>query len=289
MDRIDPRVIRVSVEIDGQFTVFEDLDITAKVQKTANPLQNTCEVTITNLNRDTRNYLLTELSPFNRNRRPKRVIIETGRVSRGVTRIFYGEVTAASPTQPPDIGLTLKSQTGQHAKGKIISRSGAAKHSLKALSGGVATDLGVSLDWQATDKTVANYAFNGAALRQVDALAASGRVDVFVDDQTLVVKDRAVPIKGRTVSISQESGMIGIPEVTERGVKAKMLADVQVVVGGGLEIVSVLNPALNGLYTVYGLEYEVATRQEPFYVTADARRPVYDDHGKPIPEKPSNG
>lgn len=282
MAEIALRIVRVSIEIDGKYQVYEGLDIVARGQKTANPLQNTCEVTITNLNRDTRNYLLTETSPFNGNRRPKRLIVEAGRVGSGVTRLFYGEITSASPSQPPDIGLTIKAQTGAHSKGNVLSRSGGATQSLKALSGGVANDLGVSLDFQAQDKSVANYSFSGAALRQVDALAKVGGVDVYVDDQTLIVKDRTVPLVGQTVSISQDTGMVGIPEVTEHGIKAQMLLDVKAVVGGGLEVTSALNPAVNGLYTIYGLDFEVASRQPPFYYVADARRPTYDAQGKPV-------
>jgi len=284
-DKIDPRIVRVSVEIDGKFQVLEGLDIYARGEKTANPLKNTCEVTISNLSRDSRNYLLTETSPFNQNRRPKRLIIEGGRESLGVTRLFYGEITSASPSQPPDIGLTIKAQTGAHAKGKILARSGTARQSLKSLAALVAKDLGVSLNFQATDKTIANYAFSGAALRQVDALGSAGGVDVFVDDQTLVVKDRATPLAGRVRVLSAESGMVGIPEVTEYGVRVRFLLDVTTVVGGALELRSVLNPAVNGSYSIYGLAFEIASRREPFYWIADARRPAYDGAGKLVVPK----
>lgn len=271
-DRIDPRIVRVSIEVDGEFKVYEGLDIVARGQKTADPLQNTCEVTISNLAKETRNYLLTETSPFNANKTPKRLIVEAGRVSLGVTRLFVGEITSASPSQPPDIGLTIKAQTGSFAKGKVVARSGAAKSSLRTLAQGVAADLGVTLDFQATDKQIANYAFNGAALRQVDALQAAGGVDVFVDDETLVVKDRAQPLQGRVRLLSADSGMIGIPEVTEHGIRVQMLLDTSTVVGGALEVTSALNPAVNGSYTIYGLDFEVASRSTPFYYTANCRR-----------------
>lgn len=272
MDALDPRIVRVSIEVDGEFKVYEGLDIRARGQKTANPLQNTCEVDISNLTKETRNYLLTETSPFNANKRPKRLIVEAGRVSLGVTRLFYGEITSASPSQPPDIGLNLKAQTGSHAKGKVVARSGAAKQSLRAIAAQVAQDVGVTLDFQATDKQIANYSFNGAALRQVDELQRAGGVDCFVDDETLVVKNRAQPLTGRTRILSLDSGMVGIPEVTEQGLKVQMLLDTNTVVGGALEITSKLNPALNGTYSIYGLDFEVASRDTPFYYTADCRR-----------------
>jgi hypothetical protein len=288
MTTLDARVIRVSVEIDGEFQAYESrgfngFDISARGQKTANPLQNTCEVTISNLNRDTRNYLLTETSPFNSNRRPKRLIVEAGRDSFGTSRLFFGEITSASPSQPPDIGLTLKAQTGAHSKGTVMARSGTARQSLRALAALVAGDLGVSLNFQATDKQIANYSFSGAALRQVDALGAAGGVDVFVDDQTLVVKNRATSLAGRVRILDQATGMIGIPEVTEHGVKVVFLLDQTTVVGGALEIRSQLNPAVNGAYSIYGLDFDIASRREPFYWIADARRPAFNAAGRGAP------
>lgn len=271
-EKIDPRIVRISIEINGEFQVFEGLAMRARGQKTANPLQNTCEVDIVNLTKEKRNYLLTETSPFNTNKTPKRLIVEAGRKSTGVTRLFYGEITSASPSQPPDIGLNLKAQTGTFAKGKVIARSGSASQSLKSIASNAAQDIGVGLDFQAQDKNIANYSFNGSAYRQVDALGAAGGVDVFVDDETLVIKDKGVPLKDRVKLLSKNTGMIGIPEVTEQGIKVRFLLDTNTVVGGALDVRSELNPALDGLYSIFALDFEVSTRDKDFYFIADARR-----------------
>lgn len=271
-DELDPRIVRVSLEIDGKFQVYEGLDIRARGQKSANPLQNTCEVDISNLTAQTRNYLLTETSPYNLNRSPKRMIVEAGRVSYGLTRLFYGEITSSSPSQPPDIGLNLKSQTGQHAKSKVVARSGTALQSHKSLAARVAQDLGVSLEYQAEDRQIANYSFNGSALRQVDELGAAGGLDAFVDDETLVIKPRGTSRRGQVRILNLDSGMIGIPEVTEKGIKVRMLLDNTTVIGGALQITSKLNPAANGTYVIYALDFEIASRDTPFYFIASCSR-----------------
>ena len=66
--------------------------------------------------------------------------------------------------------------------------------------------------------------------------------------------------------------VFGIPEVTDVGVKVKYLYDNETTLGGGLRIVSDLNPAVNGDYGIYQLDFEVASREEPFYWTAAAMR-----------------
>lgn len=275
VDAIDPRVIRLSVEIDGQFHVFEgDMDITARGRKTANPLENTCDVRISNLTKHDRDYILTATSPFIANKKsPKRMIVEAGRVSTGVARLFYGDITSSQITQPPDIGLTLRFQTGAHKKGLVVARQGREVEPLSSLAHTVAKDLGTSLTFEATDRQIANYSFSGAAAGQVDALASAGGVDVFIDDTVLIVKDAGKGLKNRVRVLNKNTGMIGVPEFTERGLKVKFLIDASTVLGGTLDVESELNPAVNGRYTVYSLDFEVATREEPFYYVAECRRP----------------
>lgn len=275
MDAIDPRVVRLSVEIDGQFKVFQgEFDINARGRKTANALENTCEVKISNLTKYDRDYILTATSPFIANRRsPKRMIVEAGRESGSLVRLFYGDITSSQITQPPDIGLTLRFQTSAHKKGIIVARSGGETQLLSSLAKGVAADLGTSLTFEADDRPIANYAFSGAVPRQVDALGAAGGVDAYVDDTVLVVKNFAAPLRNRVRVLNKNTGLIGVPEFTERGLRVKMLIDATTFLGGAIEVESELNPAVNGTYTTYTLDFEVATRQQPFYFIAEAIRP----------------
>ena len=74
MDKIDPRIVRVGVEVDGVVRYYEDLAITASGTKYANANENECEVKITNLSKETRDYILTETSPFIKSAQPKKII-----------------------------------------------------------------------------------------------------------------------------------------------------------------------------------------------------------------------
>lgn len=273
MPNIDFRILRVGIEISGEIKIFESpLAITATGSKMASYTQNTCDITVFNLSKADRNYLLTETSPFNKNRTPKKIWVEAGRVSTGVTRMFTGEIVSSSPTQPPDIGLDLKCQTGAFQKGNVVARSGMAKEKLSSLSKKVADDIGTSVEFEAEDKFIANYSYSGGALKQIKALADAGNIDAFQDDDTLVVKDRGKPRQNRVKIINAHTGMIGIPEVTERGVKVGFLFDLDTVLGGEIQISSELNPALDGSYTIYKLDFDLASRDLAWYYTAEASR-----------------
>lgn len=277
MTVVDQRILRVGIEVSGEIRWYEGsgnfgLAIKASGTKGATDTQNTADVTITNLSKDVRNYILTETSPFNKNRTPKKLIIEAGRVSTGTARLFVGNITKSSPTQPPDIGLNMTAQTGAFKKGDVVARSGAARENLSAIAGRVAGDLEANLTFEATDKQIANYSFSGATLRQVNALAEAGGVDAYLDDETLVVKDRDKPLRNRVKIIDNTTGMIGIPEATERGVSVRILFDLQTDLGGQIDLTSELNPALDGSYTIYKIDFDLASREAPWYLGIEASR-----------------
>lgn len=272
MQELDPRVVKVGIEIGGSLKTYEDLNIVVSGTKYANANQNECEVQISNLDKATRDFILTETSPFNKNRKPKKLIVDAGRVSYGTSRIFVGDITSSNVTQPPDITINLKALTGNYAKGDIIARNQPAQMSLKKISEQVARDLGVNLDFQATDKNIANYSFTGGALKQIDKLGEAGMVNAYLDDTILIVKDYNVPLTGKMRILNLDTGMIGIPEITEQGIKVKFLLDNQTTIGSAIQITSKIYPAVNGTYVIYKLGFEIATRDTPFYWIAEAKR-----------------
>jgi len=72
MAEIDKRIVRVGIETNGAIKYYEGLNITANGTKYGNANQNECEVKISNLDKATRDFILTETSPFNLNRTPKK-------------------------------------------------------------------------------------------------------------------------------------------------------------------------------------------------------------------------
>lgn len=270
--KFDKRIVRVGIEINGRVKYYDGLAINAIGMKYANPIQNECEIKIDNIARQTRDEILTETSPFNPNRTPKRMILEAGRESYGTSRIFMGDITTAEVGQPPDITITLKSLTHDFYKGKVIGHSGGALASLRNISKQAADDMDLNLNFQANDKNIGNYSFSGGALRQMDKLSEAGGVDAYIDDDQLVVKDYNVPLSGRLRILDLDSGMIGIPELTEQGLRVKFLLDNQTTLGGALKITSQIYPAINGTYVIYKLGFEIANRDTPFYWVAECKR-----------------
>lgn len=273
MAQLDERLVRVRLTINGQAKSFTNLYIASTGCKYANPLQNEATVRIANLSRSDRDYLLTECSPFNKNHTPKSVLLEAGRVSTGLGKIFEGNIVSCKPSQPPDIMLDFKCQTGAFTKGRIVAVSQPAATPLSTIAQRVANDNGLTLRFEAKDRSVSNYSFTGGALKQIERLAEVGAVNAYADDHELIVKDYGVPLVGQVRVLSPSSGLVGIPETTEQGIKATYMLDNTSKLGGALDMQGLqLYPALNGRYTIYKLGWNITSRENPFYWIAECQR-----------------
>lgn len=272
MSQFDLRRIRIGIEISGRINWYEGLKVRVTGTKYASPEQNDCTVVITNLKRSVRDYLVTEASPFNSNPNPKRLIVEAGRVSTGVMRIFVGDIVSAEPGLPPDIDLTIYAKTQNTAAGKIVAKSGAAQTSLSTLAAQAAKDLGLTLEFQADDKNIGNYNHTGSALAEVGKLQTAGGVAAYIDDNKLVMKNSLRPLNNRVRILDKNRGMVGIPKPTEKGLKVTFLIDNETVLGGGLQLKSQMNPAANGDYVITQLAFDLASHDNQFWYTALATR-----------------
>lgn len=275
MSGLDPRIVQIGIELNHGINYYEGLAITARGTKFGNQNLSECQVRIDNLTRAHRDFILTETSPFNQNRSPKKLIVNAGRKSYGTSQLFVGNITTSEVTQPPDIGIILNALTGYSTSLDTISVGMPAQTSLSVIAQKAASDIGVALNFQASDKNIANYNFTGSPLDHVSKIQNAGQVNAFIDNNTLVVKDKNVPLPGAVRSLSMENGMIGIPELTEQGIRVRLLLDNETILGGQLNLVSQLNPSLNGSYGIYKLSFDIASRDTPFYWIAECSRIVH--------------
>lgn len=247
--------------------------ISASGTKFADVTQNECSLSVGNLKRETRNALATNLTPVDYNQARKSVQVWAGRVSTGLFLRYEGDIVSGVPSQPPDIIMTFRSKTMQWYKQDILAQSYAVGTTqMSQIAGDVAKSMSLNLKFEATDRQVSNYSYTGSAAKQVDKLGQLGGMDAYVDDGTLICKNKGMPLNNVSHVLSAESGMIGQVEPTEWGIRVKCLLSPNVTLGGTLTVTSIQNPSLSGSYTIYKTGFEIATRDTPFYDVIEATR-----------------
>lgn len=285
--QFDDRIVKIVLSWgDNKVTFDTSTDpkrppmITAVGTKFVQPVQNECTVVIANLTRELRDNLCTNLTPANYADGTRKTLeVWAGRVSTGLFLRYAGDIVTAFPSQPPDIMMTIRSKTAYFLKQSLVAQSYAiAANSLSTIAAGIASNMGLKLDFQATDRNIANYSYSGSTEKQIRHLSDCGSIDAFIDDQTLVCKDKGVPLKNSVIAISEETGLVGIPELTEWGVRVRCMLSQGLRVGGTLKLTSKSNPSLNSTddpktaYTIYRTGFEIATRDTPFYDVVEATR-----------------
>lgn len=283
----DNRLVTLGILIDGEnITYDQSFYILASGTKYTDGSLGECNIRIDNIAQQTRDLLITKSSPFNINQRTfPTITLDVGRQSYGTFRLFQGNGIASNPSQPPDISLTLRSLTGSMLLGNVIASTLPTTCPLQTIAQQVANDLSAAnqaiggpaiiLDFQATNRNISNYSFSGPTVKQVAKLNQLGGIRAFVDNNKLRVLDSGQPNRGTAnapIQINARTGMVGVPEITELGVRVRCLIINQINVADQIQITSVRNPAANGNYTIYKLGFELASRDTPFYWIIEAQR-----------------
>lgn len=275
VQEFDPRIVRIGIEISGETTYYEGLYITAQGTRYGSDVNNECQVRIDNLTREHRNLLLKVTSPyFILNSPVAHISVWAGRKSYGTSLVFFGQVTRAAITQPPEIGIILNCLTCFDQTTNIISYNSGPQIGFASLCKKASDDLGLDLNFQATNKQVSNFTLSGTALDYIKKLSDVGNVDVTIDNKFLIVKNKDTPIIAPIKKINQQTGMIGIPELISPpggGVRVKYLLDNNTVLFQTVNITSILNPSLNGNYQLYKLSFDISSRDVPFYWIAECQ------------------
>jgi hypothetical protein len=275
----DDRIVKVVFTVgDEEITIDSSLNpsnppfIAASGTMFADPTQNECQLQVGGLQRKLRNMLATNLTPNDYNQQRKSMEVWAGRVSTGLFLRYQGDIITGIVSQPPDTVMSFRSKTLQFFKHDVLAQSYAITAPMSQISADVAKSLGLNLRFEASDRMIGNYAYTGSAAGQVDKLGALGGMDAYVDNGTLVCKNKGVALKNTSFVLSPESGLIGQVEPTEWGVRCKSLLSQGIILGGTLVLDSSQNPDLNGSYTIYKTGFEIATRDTPFYDVIEATR-----------------
>lgn len=288
-DAFDDRLVTLEIQLigpDGKpegplFTFDQSYYILATGTKFTDGSLGECAVRIDNISKETRDFLVTKTSPWSIQRLYANINLLVGRKSTGTLLIFTGQATAANPSQPPDIGLTLTSLAMSALLGNIGSLSTGSQATLQSICAQIAAQLvnpingkvGIPLDYQASyNPNIGSYIFNGPIIRQIQRVNQLGGVNAFIDNNTFVVLNANTPRKGQPITISKENGMIGVPEVNELGVTAKVLiGSNNFRPADAVTVKSQLNPAANGTFFIYKLGFDIASRDTSFYWNLDMR------------------
>lgn len=293
------RVLTVTLDLPGQKVVLEqDINIKVKIHKAALAIQNRCTIDIIGLTGSLREQLLSQFTAWNQRQ------VESGQAEQkwvGVevkagwntpskhdagtnieqpSTVFKGQVVICELTSsPPNIGVRLTCFTRQIDRTKFVTAPAPDGTTFKAYVAWAADQMGFGTNFiceTSADNTIvsnpARSIFVASALLIDIQNMYRPDVAAFVDDDLLIVKDRGKILNPSESVVLNE--FIGIPTWTEWGITFTVLFNQGIRLAQGATLESLMNSSLNGTYVIMEIEYDLTSRDGPFYVKASGSPPA---------------
>jgi hypothetical protein len=290
-NKADQRKMSLRIGLDDDVKEFDvSYQMSCQVKKTVLSVQDTATITIDNLATNLRNELVGYFSMWaarNRSQPFVPVDVRIGRASwddeRWITP-FRGAILETSMSNPPDISLSIKCATSlidmNIASTGFVAPVLAKLATFQQLCQWAANLVNMPLRYEVKENlpaispnVVAGVIQKAYSLTAVVGLLANfhkSKICVFVDNGVLVVTEWGRALLGDVVDVSSTSAdgrLIGIPSVTQWGVKFTTLADTTVQLAGAVNLYSELNPSVNQPWVITGVEYNVTSRENAWYAT----------------------
>lgn len=293
---LSDRILKVTLSMpSGDVVLDESLSLHVRVFKAALAVQARATIDVVGMSQNLRQQLLTQFTAWNKR------LVTTGQASQNYIAltieagykansdfqaqsvvIFKGEVVLVDPAgPPPNIATRITSFTRQVDRTQFISNPGPIQTTYKNYVLWAAQQMGfdsdhVICDTSQNDTVITNPAssiyVNSSLLIDIQDMY-KGNVVAFVDDDMLIVKDRDKAINPSDVETINE--FVGVPPTwNEWGVDFTTMFNPTIKLAGATAIVSKMNPGTNGTYVIHTLEYDLASRGNPFYVKASGAPPA---------------
>ena len=246
-----------------------DLAMTFKVTKNLKPEPNQAEITVRNLNLDTRKRLET----------PKTldVVLLAGYANPGAHAIFTGTVRSASTqVDGADILTTIATGDKEAAIGQArVSAALPAGATPQTVAKTLASSMGVglgSLPAALAKGGISGIAtvLHGSASANMTAVMRSVGHEWSIQDGTLQVLAQGASLTATAVLLSSDTGLIGSPTIDTKGVlscRALILPDLQ-----PGRLVRIKSRFISGDFRIEEAQYSGDTHGNPWYVDLHCRR-----------------
>lgn len=212
------RIVELSIGTNGQGLLISDLHIDFKIERSVTLSENFAEFTIYNAKEETRNKIL---------KIGNNLIFKAGYKDEGISALFAGNIIESiSLKEGSNIITKIKSvskSTKKELQYQTVSLSYGPKTSLiiplqqiAGLAGAVVNGIN-----NANILLVNGWVYVGSlngAIRYIRNILNSYDIDMYIDNNELVVYQKGVASKFEVVILSYTGGLISVNNITEQEV-----------------------------------------------------------------------
>lgn len=262
------RIVEVSIGPTGQLgTTIRDLRITFSINKTQAESENTAEIMIYNLKKETADKVGVE---------GNKVILRAGYEDEGVKNLFFGDITRVqNKKEGTETVLTIEAKDGvESVVDSNIILSYDAGTLVKTVIDEITNTIGLPIGNQIIYPTTIynnGYAFIGKATVALTEVLNFINKKWTIQNEQLIIYEDGETILNTGLKLTSSTGLIGQPEklVDEDGIikwNVQSLLFPQLVPGSQIEISS---DAVNGFFNIETSAFSGDNFDSDFAVTCE--------------------
>lgn len=204
---------------------------------------------------------LTTIGQVNRAIRTKNsVLLAAGDLGGGLNAVFQGTIfdAWADYNSAPDVAFNIIAYAGLDAAVTpvdALSFKGAAD--VAQIMSTIAGAMGLAFENNGVTVQLSNPYFSGTSLMQVKACARAANIRYVIDRGTLAIWPKDGGREGSLPLISAETGMVGYPALSSKGMTVRTVFNPDIIFGGDVQVDSEI-PMACGQFRVFNLAHSLA-------------------------------
>ncbi|NKI68966.1 hypothetical protein GN109_06000 [Collimonas pratensis] len=217
---------------------------------------------------------LTTIGQVNRAIRTKNsILLAAGDDESGMQTVFQGTIfdAWADYGSAPEVAFNIIGYAGLDAAVKpvnALSFKGSAD--VAQIMSGLADTMGLTFENNGVSAQLSNPYFPGTALTQVKSCARAANILFVIDRGTLAIWPRGASRAGEIPMISPETGMVGYPAPSSKGMTVHMIFNWNIRQGGDVLVQSSI-PMATGKFHVFNVSHELSSEMPggPWFTTME--------------------
>jgi len=218
---------------------------------------------------------LTSIGTINKAVRLKNsIFIDAGGEESGLANVFQGTIfdAWADYNSAPDVGFNIIAYAGLAAALKPVnptSYNGSA--SVSEIMQELATEAGLKFEDYGVQVQLSSPYLQGTALSKIRAVARAAGIFHVVERNTLVISPRDIARGSETPVVSKDSGMVGYPTLSSKGIQLQLSFNQNIELGGDVRVDSSV-PMACGLWRVSNLSHSISCElpDGPWFTSLEA-------------------
>lgn len=248
-------------EGQGQAVKVEGLRVAATIVKGVGPSMSNAQITVYGLTRSMMNRLSTQgmvVLPVD-TVRLNTVTVEAGDEGGALTTVFQGNIGRAFEDfrQQPDAPFQIEAFTALFEAVKPADpQSFGEGTKVATIMENLAGQMGLTFENNGVDAVLSYPYLYGSARNQAQSAADQAGINMVIDDKKLAIWPKGGSRSGEAAEVSPETGMIGYPTYTSKGVEVRTLFNPAIVYGAKINVKSDLQAA-SGEWVAFALTYDL--------------------------------